>query len=120
MAIKTASAKQKGRALQQFICRWIQESCRLEDGDIESRSMGSAGVDVMLSPRARKCFPISIECKSTAKQPTTKDIEQSTRNAYPNTTPIVVWKPKGKNPKDSLVLMRFEDLLDFVIKNVSY
>lgn len=120
MAIKTASAKAKGRELQKYIAKRIEEYRDLDEGDVVSRPMGSAGVDILMSPRARERFPFSVECKSTAKQPTTKDLDQSTKNAYPETTPIVVWKPRGKNPKDALVIMRFEDLLDFVGENVGY
>ena len=33
--------------------------------DVESRSMGAAGEDLMLSPAARRLWPYSVECKNT-------------------------------------------------------
>jgi hypothetical protein len=36
----------------------------LVDADIESRGMGQSGVDVVLSPAAKKVFPLGIECKN--------------------------------------------------------
>ncbi len=36
----------------------------LQDGDIESRGMGQNGVDIILSPAARKIFNLCIEAKN--------------------------------------------------------
>lgn len=119
--IKTSSCKQKGRKLQQFvrdrIYHWFST---LSEGDVESRSMGSAGVDILLSPAAREFVPLSIECKNTTKHPTMGEIKQATANRYPDTLPIVAWKPHGKQYKDTLVMCKLEDLLELLerLKNV--
>lgn len=113
MPIKTSSAKAKGRQLQQYVADKIIDSFELDIGDAESRPMGSPGVDVYLSPAARKLFPFSIECKSVKNFSSTAAIKQSQENAYEGTIPIAVWKPKGKSLQDSLVCMKFEDLLKY-------
>lgn len=62
------SAKAKGRRLQQEVrdaLRSIGSAYGLEDGDIESRSMGAAGTDIILSPAAKRVFGrYAIECKN--------------------------------------------------------
>jgi hypothetical protein len=66
--MKTSSAKQKGRRLQQWVRDKMYQYCHnLRPGDVESTSMGAGGEDVKLSPHARDFFPIQIECKSYAK-----------------------------------------------------
>lgn len=64
--MKTASAKAKGRALQQKIrdlYRQLGQAHGLVDGDIESRGMGQQGTDLIFSPAALKLFNHEIECK---------------------------------------------------------
>jgi hypothetical protein len=62
--MKTASAKAKGRGLQQEVRDAILDRFKeLEPGDVVSTSMGAGGEDVKLSPAARKLLPIQIECK---------------------------------------------------------
>jgi hypothetical protein len=78
--------------------------------------MGAQGVDLLMSPLARERLPLSIECKNTTKAPTSKDIEQSEHNAYKGTWPVVVWHPRGKDYKDSLVMMKFETLVKMISK----
>jgi len=76
--------------------------------------MGAGGVDVMLSPKARKMCPLSIECKNTRVTPSMKAIEQARYNTYPDTLPVVTWKPHGKQYMDTLCLISLEDLLAFL------
>ena len=58
--IKTQSAKAKGRNLQKHVRdRILAVFPWLKEGDVESRSMGSAGVDVMMSPLARRALPLN-------------------------------------------------------------
>lgn len=110
MAIKPQSAKAKGRILQQRIAAMLAEIFELEPGDIESRPMGSPGADLMSSPAARKKFPVTVECKNTKKVPAMDEIKQATYNAYPETLPIVVWKPPRVQYDDSLVVVKLKDL----------
>ena len=109
----TSSAKGKGRALQQHVCRTLTEIFEWDEGDAESRSMGSQGVDVILSPRARRDFPFSIECKNTKIKPTTKAHKQAAYNKYKNTLPGVVWKPHGKPFSDSVITFNLAEFAAF-------
>ena len=60
------SAKAKGMKRQQWV-RDLLITKGLKTDDVQSRSMGAAGEDVMLSPYARESFPYSIECKNTER-----------------------------------------------------
>ena len=83
----------------------------LEQGDVESRSMGAAGVDVMLSPAAKRECPLSIECKNTRKIPSMGEINQARANVEAGCLPLVAWHPHGSPYLDTLVMVRLEDLL---------
>lgn len=47
--------------------RMLGKNYSLTDGDIESRPMGQAGTDLILSPAAKVIFNHSIECKKHAQ-----------------------------------------------------
>lgn len=111
--MKTASAKAKGRELQKHIASSIEATFSLEDGDAVSRPMGSGGVDILLSPAARKKFPFSVEAKNWKKSPGHAELMQSYANAYPETLPALVHKPKGKGMKETLITFRLEDFMNF-------
>lgn len=114
--MKTQSAKGKGRKLQQHIRDRIYHYFpELEEGDVESRPMGSGGVDIMMSPKARRLCPLSIEAKNTKDRPGKGEFEQSEYNAYKDTLPVVAWKPpRAEYTKGTLVLVRLETLLHFL------
>lgn len=114
MPIKTQSAKAKGRKLQQHVAKRITEEFNLGIGDVESTSMGAGGIDIKLSPVARAKFPISIECKNTKTNPTMSELRQAEYNKYPMTIPVVAWHPPRVEYVDSLVILRFEDLIKLV------
>lgn len=117
MAIKTSSAKAKGRKLQQFTRDLITKVFGLGEGDAESRSMGAGGVDILLSPLARSVCPFSLEAKNTKTQPSLKEIKQAEYNKYPHTLAAVVWHPPGAEYKDSLIMFKLEDFLIFWKEN---
>ena len=62
--MKTSSAKQKGRKLQQWMRDLLIQKLGVHPEDIESRSMGSQGEDLIMARAAREKFPLSIECKN--------------------------------------------------------
>lgn len=63
--MKPQSAKAKGRNLQKQVRDLILTiNPELQVDDVQSRSMGAGGEDVMLSPAARKYVPFQIECKN--------------------------------------------------------
>ena len=109
--MKPQSAKAKGRKWQQIVAALITEKFDLEEGDVVSRPMGSGGVDLMMSPAARKAFPFSLEAKKTAADPGHKALEQARYNAIKGTIGAVVWQTSGEGgPKGEI---RF-DLVEFI------
>ena len=60
--MKPQSAKAKGRSLQQDVRNRLIEELDVHPEDIESRSMGASGEDLIMARAARKKFPYSIEC----------------------------------------------------------
>ncbi len=96
--MKSASAKAKGRALQQHVAKAILKLfAHLEPDDVKSTSMGAGGEDIQLSPAARRAIPISIECKNRASFAFYKDYEQAARNAK-GREPVLVVKQNRSKP----------------------
>lgn len=95
--MKPASAKQKGRVLQQWTRDLILTTfTNLEPDDVKSTSMGAAGEDVTLSPAARKYVPYQIECKNKATSQIHTYYEQA--KTHGNHEPLVVVKMDRKAP----------------------
>ena len=65
--MKTQSAKAKGRRFQQWVRDQLIEELGVHPEDIESRSMGAGGEDLIMARAAREKFPYSIECKNHEK-----------------------------------------------------
>ena len=63
--MKPQSAKAKGRRLQQWLRSLLLRELKISPADVESRSMGAPGEDLMLSQAARELWPYSVECKNT-------------------------------------------------------
>jgi len=109
--MKTSSAKSKGRNFEKALVEILYEEFPdLEEGDVEWRSMGSAGIDLILSPKARKLFPISVEAKNTKIKPGPAAMEQAKANIYDDTIAVVAWKPPRKNIKEGVAMLDFRDL----------
>jgi hypothetical protein len=103
--MKPQSAKQKGRLLQQFVRDAIYAAFpSLEKGDVESTSMGAGGMDVKLSPAAKRLFPFAVECKSKQTINVYKEFEQARANAN-GLIPVLVIK---KNRTEPLIVLDFE------------
>jgi hypothetical protein len=116
MAIKTRSAKAKGQDLQKTVCKKISELLGIpygKDEEISSRESGQSGTDIRLSPRLRKLFPFSIECKNQQKWGIKPAIEQAKQNQYPNTYWLVVFKKTGRTKEDRIKPVVMMDLDDF-------
>jgi len=106
------SRKNKGKKLQKEVQNSLLESFpQLEQDDIRNAIMGEPGVDLKLSPAARKLIPFSIECKNVEKVNIWKAIEQSEDNIIPNTTPIVVFR---KNRSETYVAIKYTDFLTLI------
>lgn len=91
--MKPRSAKAKGRKLQNTVRDLIQEHFpNLHPDDVVSTQMGGSGVDIQLSPQARKVFPYSVECKNSEKLAIWAALEQAEKNVKENTTPLLCFK----------------------------
>jgi len=92
-----SSAKAKGRRLQQWVRDKLIEMLDVHPEDIESRSMGAGGEDLIMARAARSKFPHSIECKNVEKLNIWEAYEQASANCN-DYQPIVVIKKNGKKP----------------------
>ena len=104
MNMKTQSAKAKGRRLQQQFRDLLIEELGIHPEDIESRSMGAGGEDLIMARAAREKFPYSIECKNQEKLNLWESYKQATENSK-DYEPIVVIK---KNNHKKLVIVDAE------------
>lgn len=109
--MKTSSAKAKGRNLQKFVVAAIlQLFPSLEPDDVRSTSMGASGVDIQLSPAARKLLPVAIECKNQESISIWASWKQAMSNAG-KYKPVLVFK---RNNQDPLVCISFDYYLELV------
>ena len=108
--MKTQSRKAKGRRLQQKFMQLLIEKLDIDPEDIDSRSMGAGGEDLIMSKAARNKFPYSVECKNQEKLNIWSAWDQANNNRgiY---EPIVVIKRNGVPP---LVVLEAENFLDYV------
>ena len=95
--MKTSSAKAKGRRFQQWVRDQLIEQLGVHPEDIESRSMGAGGEDLIMARAARKKFPFSIECKNQEALNVWKSYEQAEANSG-DYEPIVFIKRNNQKP----------------------
>lgn len=96
MANTVQGRKAKGRLGQQEVRDMLLEAFpHLEEGDVRSTSMGASGVDIILSPLAKKSIPLSIEVKRRKDFKTQYAlIDQAERND--GTKPVVFFRGDRK------------------------
>jgi len=102
--MKTQSAKAKGRRLQQWFRDLLVSKLGIHKEDIESRSMGAGGEDLIMARSARQKFPYSIECKNQEKINIWESYKQADENSK-DYEPVVVLK---RNKHKPLVLVDAE------------
>ena len=95
--VKTQSAKAKGRRLQQWFRDLLIEKLDIHPEDIESRSMGAGGEDLIMARAAREKFPYSIECKNQESVNLWKSYDQAKENSK-DYEPVVVLKRNNSKP----------------------
>ena len=110
--MKTQSAKAKGRRLQQWFRDLLVSKLGIHKEDIESRSMGAGGEDLIMARSARQKFPYSIECKNQEKINIWESYKQANENSK-DYEPVVVLKRNNHKP---LVLIDAESFVK-LIKN---
>ena len=95
--MKTQSAKAKGRRLQQWVRNLLIEKLEVHPEDVESRSMGAGGEDLIMARAAREKFPYSVECKNQEKVNIWESYSQAVENCK-DYEPIVVVKRNNHKP----------------------
>tara|TARA_B100002019_G_C21216434_1_gene572295 strand:+ start:555 stop:893 length:339 start_codon:yes stop_codon:yes gene_type:complete len=110
--MKTQSAKAKGRRLQQWFRDLLIEKLDIHPEDVESRSMGAGGEDLIMARAAREKFPFSIEAKNQEKLNIWEAYKQASENSG-DYEPLVVLKRNNHKP---LVLIDAESFVK-LIKN---
>ena len=108
--MKPQSCKAKGRNLQKWVRDQLIEQLEIHPEDIESRSMGAGGEDLIMARAAREKFPFSIECKNVEKLNVWEAYEQAKANCG-TYEPIVVMK---KNHKKPLVVIDAENFIKLI------
>lgn len=105
------SAKAKGRKLQQKVRDAILATfTNLTSRDVRSVSMGSSGVDIILSEHAVQSFPYSVECKSRARMAVYDLWHDTVDNVADNTDPLLVIKVNNEEPLAVITLEHFMKL----------
>ena len=97
MIMKTQSAKAKGRRFQQWVRDILIEKLNVHPEDVESRSMGAGGEDLIMARAAREKFPYSIECKNQESLNVWKSYEQAESNSG-KYEPVVFIKRNNQKP----------------------
>lgn len=110
--MKPSSAKNKGRLFQQWIRDSLIRVLGIHPEDIESRSMGAGGEDIMLAKSARDLFPYSIEAKNVERINIWEAWKQAKANSK-TYEPIVFLK---RNRQEPLVLLDAEHFLKLVLE----
>ena len=95
--MRPQSAKAKGRRLQQQFRELLIETLGIHPEDIENRSMGAGGEDLIMARAAREKFPMSIECKNQEKVNVWEAYKQAEDNSG-NYEPVVVIKRNKVKP----------------------
>jgi len=95
--MKTQSAKAKGRKLQKWMRELLIEKLDIHPEDIESRSMGAGGEDLIMARAAREKFPMSVECKNQEKVNIWESYKQAEDNSK-DYEPVVVIKRNNSKP----------------------
>ncbi len=113
--MKSQSAKAKGRRFQQWVRdRLLEAAIWLEEDDIRSTSMGASGEDLLLSPAARRVYPIAVECKNQESMSIWKSMQQAEANAGDN-TPVLFFK-RNRSPEYACVPASF--LIELMVGRV--
>ena len=95
--MKTQSKKSKGRRLQKWVREQLIEKLNIHEEDIESRSMGAGGEDLIMARAARETFPYSIECKNQEKVNLWESYKQADENSG-KYEPVVFIKRNNHKP----------------------
>ena len=111
--MKTRSAKNKGKRLQNKVKELLLESFKqLEEDDIRSAIMGETGEDIKLSPAARKLIPYSFECKNQEKINIWDSLNQAEENSGVY-DPVLIFK---RNRSKTYAVINIEKFIELICK----
>jgi hypothetical protein len=111
--MKTSSCKAKGRRLQQDIRDVLLENfIELEPDDVRSTGMGQQGIDIQLSPAAKKQIPFAIEAKNQEGLSIWQCMVQAETNAdKEKLKPALVFK---RNRSKTYTTILFSDFVEMI------
>ena len=109
--MNTKSVKAKGRVLQNLVRDKLHKLFPKLSEDISSQTMGMKGMDIVLTPRARKQIPYAFECKNVERLQIWKAIEQCEGNNPDYSNIAVVFKKNRKDPYVAISLDVFIELI---------
>jgi hypothetical protein len=112
VAVKTRSAKAKGRRLQNLVAQRIREVFGASELDVKPQLMGGTGVDIQLSSDMAKRFPFSVECKNQESLNIWAALKQASDNAVESTAPVVVFT-RNREGK-TYIALELEEFLRWV------
>ena len=99
--MKPRSAKNKGARFQKDIAKKISEITNIpveKDGELESRPMSQAGVDIILRGKALKLFPFSVECCCAEQWAVNSKVSQAKKNVMKDTNWLCFFKRNRETP----------------------
>lgn len=107
------SRKGKARALQNKIAEDLRAHLSpLGSSDISPAVMGTSGMDILLSSRARDQFPFAIEAKNQESLAIWDALKQCESNAEKEKlTPLLVFK---RARSETYAVLRWQDFLGLV------
>jgi hypothetical protein len=105
--VNTRSCKAKGRSCQNHVRDRIRDLTGLGEGDVDARTMGNKGTDIILSPNAFSQFPFAVECKNQEALNIWSALQQAEDNATKG-LPLLVFK---RNRSKVYCAMGFEEFL---------
>ena len=114
MVMKTRSAKNKGKRLQNRVRDLLLETFSdLEPDDIRSAIMGETGEDIKLSPAARRLIPYSFECKNQEKINIWDSLQQAEENCGVY-DPVLIFK---RNRSKTYAVINIEKFIELINEN---
>ena len=108
---KPRSRKAKGKRLQGEVRDLILRTfLELEQDDVVSSVGSERGTDIKLSPKARKVFPFSIECKNQEHLSIWQAVEQGESAVTRDTDSLLVFRRNRSKTYVVLELKAFMNL----------
>ena len=108
--MKTSSAKQKGRKLQNIVRHKLIKLLGLNTDNVVSTPMGVNGVDIQVYGSDAKRFPFAIECKNQERLQLWQAIQQAEKNAN-DKVPLLIIK---RNRSKIYAVIELDELLKYL------